>query len=268
MEPTTIILIVIFAICGMVLLWAFKNGNNIKFKKREKKEKADKKEKFKEVLPKEKPEKEKKEKKEKIHQAVKEEKSGKVEPPTNKVMKVTKEDFKSNDIEIPKALGGEDKKAQETKKDDFNFNPDDFVLPPLKDFKEADFKFDDDLLKADFPAFDSSMQDFNFPMAGDNSFQGLPFLPSAESDSFDFSAQDPFLPSMDSAIELGPKNPTVSPVKGEILTESVEDRISKVFGGTTLDASGVKEVMVSEVLTGNRSRTNRELRERRKKWMK
>ena len=57
MESTTIVLIIIFAICGLVLIWAFKNGNNLKLKKKEKKQrkkktKDSKKEEFKEIIPK------------------------------------------------------------------------------------------------------------------------------------------------------------------------------------------------------------------------
>jgi len=272
MEPTNIILIVIFAICGLVLVWAIKNGNNIKLKKKEKKQKADKKEKFKEVIPKEKPEKaekpEKKQKKETIKDSAKAEKAGKAEPPTNKVMKVTKEDFKSNDMEVPKALGGEEKKTSETKKNDFKFDADNFELPPLKNFGKDDFNFDDNFLKDDITGLDPAFEDFLAPMKGSGETgKDLPFLPAVEEDSFDFSS-DEFMSDLDSLLEVKSEDTPKSSVKGEILNETVEQRISKVFGDTLRTEAGVKEVMVGEVLAGNRSRTNRELREKRKKWMK
>ena len=49
---------------------------------------------------------------------------------------------------------------------------------------------------------------------------------------------------------------------------NIEERIEKVFGSNIQAQPGVKEVMVGDILSGNRSRVNRELRERRKKWMK
>ena len=266
MEPTNIVLIVVFAICGMVLLWAFKNANNIKFKKREKKAKADKKEKFKEVLPKEKPIKEKKEKKDKIRDAVKEEKSGRVEPPTNRVTKVTKEDFKSNDIELPQSIGSAEKQTSEFPKEEFKL-PDDFKLPPLKEFKEDDFKFDDEFLKSEFPGFDPMLNDLGMPMDAGYPMDAFPFMPVAEEDSFDFSP-NPSMKLPEQPMNSQPEEHQTLQTKGKILNESIEDRINKVFGNISLDASEVKEVMVSEVLTGNRSRINRELREKRKKWMK
>ena len=57
--------------------------------------------------------------------------------------------FKSNDIEIPKTLGGEDKEKN-SKKEDIKFDADDFALPPLKNFGKEDFNFDDKFLKEDF----------------------------------------------------------------------------------------------------------------------
>lgn len=281
MEPTDIILIVIFAICGLVLIWAFKNGNNIKLKKKEKsgkkkKVKDKKKEEFKEVIPKEKKEKKEPEekKKEVVRETVKDEKAGKKNPPTNKISKITKEDFESNNMDVPKALGGEDKEAKKDKPKDMKFNSKDLGLPPLSGFDDG-FNFDDDFLKDDFADLGFKDEDLLGPVLNDRK-KVDPFMPLPESDPFMFDKApadlglgeipmmdfNNFPPPAPMGMQMQPKS------KGEIKTESIEDRLEKVFGSGIEAQSGVKEVMVGEILSGNRSRVNRELREKRKKWMK
>ena len=277
MEPTTIILTVIFAICGLVLIWAIKNGNNIKFKKKEKKTKSkdSKKEKFKEVIPKEKKEKPDK-KKETIRESVKDEKAGKVEPPTNKIMKVTKDDFMSNNISVPKSLGGEDKEKEKSKSEDFHFDAKDLgLLPmhPMKEFDDKDFMFDDKFMKDDFSGLGLNEEDFLKPMMNDDKLLENPFLPMPEDDSLllgkDMKLGEDLL--MDFNNFPPPASvgmPMQSKVKGDIKPESIEERLEKVFGDNISNEPGVKEVIVGDILSGNRSKANRELREKRKKWMK
>lgn len=249
MSTTTIILIAVFGVCGLFLLWAIKNGNNIKFKKKEKKSK----DKFKDVIPKEKPE---KKKPEKIRKAVKDEKSGKAEPPTNKIVKVTKEDFKSNDIEIPKTMEEKKPDTQKTDKKD-EFNIDDFdlekemealgITPPNFNKKPS--------FEADFNDFGAPMQDpYMFSGINDLDF-GKEFMSDPIKDDFDFKPS--FLNSN------GPKT------DGTFVNESIDARFAKIFGDSALaDDKTAREVVIGDVMSGNRSRTNREARERRNKWLK
>ena len=268
MEFTTIIIIAIFAICGFVLFWAIANGNNIKFKKREKKSKSKpaKDEKFKDVVPKEKP---KKAIKQKISESVKEEKSGKKEVPSNKVVKVTKEDFKSNDLEVPKTL--DDKKEEQAK------------------ITQEEFKFDFDNLNITGDPTTKLLGDINFndPMTGGEQPLGLDgmnddlFLPPTlnsgidDMDLFKGGMQEDFYKFDDklSALQLDDDFPygfeeIESPKEkkpGQILNETMQDRFNQVFGENLSIEEPVKEVLVGNVLASSRSRTNRELRERRLK---
>ena len=261
MESTTIVLIIIFAICGLVLIWAFKNGNNLKLKKKEKKQrkkktKDSKKEEFKEIIPKEKKEKTEK-KKEVIRESVKDEKSGKVEPPTNKISKITKEDFENNNIAVPKTLGGEEKPKTQTK--ETKLSDKDLGLPPLNGFGDGGFNFDDDFLKDDLMDFGIKSEDFLGPI-GDGNLMGDSFMSGNDMDLGEIPMMD--FNNFPAPIDM----PTRTP--GEIRPETIEQRLEKVFGSTLDNQPGVKEVMVGEILSGNRSRVNRELREKRKKWMK
>ena len=276
MEPTTIILIVIFVVCGLFLLWAVKNGNNIKAKKKDKKQKSKspKEEEFKDVVPKEKKEKTEKKKSEKIRQSAKDEKSGKSAGPTNKVMKVTKEDFKLNDMAVPKSLDEtkSDLKSKPVNKDD------DFKIPELpSDFKipelPSDFKIP--LLKS------SGLDDYNFKddIWSDDDFLGsdpdlMGVLPPIDDMSFN---DDLNLGKVDNLppIDFGslpkidtPAKMNMPKVEGKIENEPMDERFKKVFGSTGLESSGAKEVIIGDILSGNRSKTNRELREKRTKWMK
>lgn len=287
MEPTTIILIVIFAICGLVLLWAFKNGNNIKFKKKEKSEKKKKapkdkqKEEFKEVIPKEKKEKqdknEKTEKKEKklepIRDVVKDEKAGKVEAPSNKISKITKEDFESNNITVPKSLGGEDKSVKPNKSKDVKLKQKEFDLPPLSGL--GGLNFDDEFLKEDLASLGLREEDYLGPSQLTDKLLDDPFLAMSDEDQFmlgkDMGLGLGDIPMSDFNNFPPPTSlgmPTKSNTKGEIKTESIEARLERVFGDDLPVQPGIKEVIVGEILSGNRSKVNRELREKRKKWMK
>lgn len=276
MEGTTIILVALFAICGIVLLWALKNGNNIKIKKKEKKAKKSNEDKFKDVVPKEKKQ---KVHKQKISKNAKSEKAGTQEMPTNRVVKVTKEDFKSNDIEVPKSLETPEKpsapleKEKVQKKDDFNKvdfknlvggSAEDFgfkedleklKLPEIKDFKEDDDdefwkNFSDDLISpplddagkmdAKKMGFDEQFPKFNDTLGDDEDFwKGL------------------------ADIQKPVKNEKRE--DGEILNEVIEARFEKVFGKTSGSSSVAKEIIIGDVMSGNRSRANRELREKRLK---
>lgn len=274
MEGTTIVLIVIFAICGLVLLWALKNGNNIKLKKKDKKAKKSNEDKFKDVVPKEK---KKKQHKQKISETAKAEKAGTKEPPTNKIMKVTKEDFKSNDIEIPKSLEtpvskeskvgspiklkDEDLKGIKLKSsnesNDFGFagNLDKFNLPDLKDFSNEE----DDFWK-DMP------DDFILPPLAKEHKERFGKNDDIEKDFADFNKgmedNSGFWKGLE---EIQNPQPNKEREKGEILNEIIEARFEKVFGKTSEAPSVAKEIIIGDVLSGNRSRTNRELREKRLK---
>jgi len=273
MEPTTIILIAVFIICGVMLIWAIKNGNNIKFKKKEKKskDKKAKEDKFKDIVPKENPQ---KELKQKISDNAKAEKAGKQPMPTNKIVKVTKEDFKNNDLEVPKALEEPKGTAKEAnqKKDDFKL--DDFNIKPDPNLKLGggldDFKFSDDIFKNDAFKFDDpNMDDFLLPPLNDSLDSTNPFT-TTQDDLFKFD--DNSIPPLDFN-----SDPFGSPFKsnnskpresGKILSESMAERFNQVFGESLAESGGAKEIIIGDVLAGNRSRTNRELREKRLKKLR
>lgn len=244
---------------GFVLIWAIKNGNNIKFKKKEKKKKDKSANNFKDVVPKEKPD--KKVHKEKVRAAVKAEKSGEAMPPSNKVVKVTKEDFSNSDLVVPKSM--EDKNVEEKSNEIFK--------------KEFDEKFDDNFdLEKEMRALGISMpesasimddqltKDFLAPMSG-----GLPDE-CFKDDFTDFDFNDDFsdLPfGKDDIFEIkGEDNSTMKPGKFE--EKSISERMAKVFGESGFADETTKEIIVGSVMLGNRSRTNRENRERRNKWLK
>lgn len=252
MSFQTIILVVVFVVIGFVLVWSIKNGNNIKFKfkKRDKKKKTEKSDEFKDVIPKEKPE--KKEKPATIRKTVKDEKAGKIAPPTNKVMKVTKEDFTSNDLNIPKAF--EDKKtAPESKDKEKTFGE--------KFDEEFDLEKEMRALGITLPDETSKPMDMDF---SDDDFLN-PYMRNGQPlPDFDFNSELADLKLEDDTFSL--KRPMPGPkVEGEILDESLEARFTKVFGDTGIADSTTREIIVGSVMLGNRSRTNRE---RRKKWLK
>ena len=269
MEFTTIIVIVIFAICGLVLLWAIANGNNIKFKKKEKKSKSkpSKEEKFKDVVPKEKP---KKEVKQKISTSAKEEKAGKKDSPTNKVVKVTKEDFKSNDLEIPKALDDKKPEPEKPKPEEFKFDFDEFNISGDPTSKlVGDINFSDPYTgKNDFPLDFGSMNDDLFlpPMHNNSTSEANLFKGGIQDDFYKFDDKLPPLNLDDDLLYDFNKSIKNEPRKdGQILHETLETRFNQVFGDNVSAEVPAKEVIVGEILANNRSRTNRELRERRLK---
>ena len=173
-------------------------------------------------------------------------------------MKVTKEDFKSNDLNVPKAL--EDKTPPVEKAENKNkpFNPSfsKSSLPKLDDeddlwlrnkLKEFDLpELDDELPPIDLGGFDKNFKDFDIPFSPPN-------LNEFDNKEI-FAIEDMAL--------------STPRVKGEIKNESIEERINKVFGTIELDEKAVKEVVVGKVLSNNRSRINRESRTRRAKWLK
>lgn len=263
--PTSIILVVIFVIVAFVFLWAIKNGNNIKFKKKEKKKKEDK---YKEVIPKDKPAKEEKpkEKPEKIRKAVKDEKSGKASPPTNKIMKVTKEDFKENDLAVPKTFDEQTERVKECLDDNSN----------ISDFD----------LEKELEALGLGKGIGNGPSINENGFAGSEFEDflapmREEKESFSsFTMPNKIISRneisnsnepIDFSDEFFKFKPVASKQKDEGVFEhqTVEERFNKVFGeqGLLLDKTS-HEVLVGDIMSGNRSRTNREARERRTKFMK
>ena len=269
MEITTIIVIVIFSICGLVLLWAIANGNNIKIKKKEKKskKKSSKEEKFKDIVPKEK--KEKKTLKQKISASAKEEKSGAKAIPTNKVTKVTKEDFKSNDLEVPKAL--DDAKQEITQKptpDEFKFDVEDFNITGDPTSKLiGDINFGEPLSKMDNVSSNfSPMGDDLFlpPIYGeDDKFSNL-FKSDMPNDMYKFDEELSPLDFDEKDLNYDFKAPEQKKHEpGQVLNETLAERFNQVFGDNPAAISAMKEVIVGDVMTGNRSRTNRELRERR-----
>lgn len=277
MEGTTIVLIAIFAICGLVSLWAIKNGNNIKLKKKEKKAKKSNEDKFKDVVPKEK---KKKPHKQKISATAKAEKAGTQEPPTNKIVKVTKEDFKSNDIEVPKTLETSEQKpvvgaspiklkdedlnglklklSDENKAKDFGFADDlgGFNFPEMKNLKDED---DDDFWK-DMP------EDFILPPLANVDKENLSKNADMGKEFSEFSkGMDDDLEFWKGLEDVKTAQPNEQREKGEFLNEVIEARFEKVFGKTGEKPSVAKEIIIGEVLSENRSRANRELREKRLK---
>lgn len=270
MEITTIIVIVIFSICGLVLLWAIANGNNIKIKKKEKKskKKQSKEEKFKDIVPKEK--KEKKSLKQKISNSAKEEKSGAKELPSNKVTKVTKEDFKSNDLEVPKAL--DDTKTESKEKpaqEEFKFDVEDFNITGDPTSKLiGDINFGDPIAKMDnlspnFDGIDDNL--FLPPMYGeDDKFSNLFKNNMADTDyKFDDELSPLNFDDKDLYYEFKAPETKSSREPGQVLNETLEERFNKVFSENPAAISAMKEVIVGDVMNGNRARTNRAIRERR-----
>lgn len=249
MSTTTIILIVVCSVCGLFFLWAVKNGNNIKFKKKEGKSKNPK-DKFKDVIPKEKPEKKEKQKPEKIRKTVLDEKSGKVESPTNKVVKVTKEDFKTNDIELPKTFTekSEENKSRTDNIDD-KFNLDDFDLEKEMEalgIKPPKFN--------SAPTFVDESDNFGasminpYVMQEDQFVDNFNYASNFKDEEFDFPKQEK--------------------KDGEFVNQSLEERFIKVFGDTAfVEDKATREVIIGEIVSTNRSKTNRESRARRNKFL-
>ena len=268
METTTIILIGIFVVCGFVFLWALKNGNGLKFAKKEKKKKAEKskQEKYKDVVPKEKPvKKEKKPFKQKISSSAKAEKAGTQEAPSNKVVKVTKEDFQSNDMDVPKTFDTAPEK-QEPPIDAQSIVKDNKFMEGLGQL--SDFNFQDDMWdQGDKPLTDKEIEDFLSPMGSPfDSEQGFP-----PNDDF-FKMDDSVSPidprPTEPLIDFGLNSERFAPAReSKILNEGIEERFNQVFGKAAMPAGGAREVIVGEVLSENRSRTNREIRQKRLKQM-
>lgn len=251
-STTTIILIALFIVCGLVLIWAIKNGNGLKLKKKPK-IKKDPNEKFKDVVPKEKQTGKPKEKPAKIRQAVKDEKAGKVAPLTNKVMKVTKEDFKSHDLNVPKSLEGETKFDDKTESKAVSLKPTiKSSIPSLEADDELWLK--NKLKEFELPELDDKKEDFD------------------ELDKLLGSIQDfesPFATPMGGETDdIGFVQPSIKRKEGKILNETMETRFNQVFGKMSLEESSVKEVVVGDILSNNRSKVNREARMKRARWFK
>lgn len=243
MTGSTIIVIAVCVICGLVFLWCIKNGNNIKFAKKEKKGKPKKaaEDKFKDVIPKEKKEKPKKQPI--IKNSLKEDIKKKDEE-NKTVEKITIEDFKNNDLSVPIALLSDEEKTAKAKEvarqgktpstgKDFNFNFDN-EFKPLKSPSLMDnpFKFDDDLdslfgppkKPASLPKDDFKPLDFDFL-----------------DDEFDFDGLEK--QSASNIVDVNNKTGL--------------DKFEQVFGAGATKESAKHEVVVGDVLSSPRARVNK-----------
>ena len=278
MTGSNIILIIIVAVVFLVLIWCIKNGNNIKLgKKKEKKaSKPSKEDKFKDVIPKEKKKPVKKDNKPLIKKSAKKE----IEKSNATVTKITKEDFKNNDIKVPEAMLEEAEKEKlkeeikkETKANKPSFGVPDFKNQPLPEFKfDDDFKFDkfnDNFKFDDDFKFDDEFM-FDNPFNKSNNFAPLdnPFAKKNDFSSFgkkeDFKMPDYIVVGdefEDPMIMEKPKHYT----KEETLeNKTFEDRVNMVFSGITEDKQKLtSEVIIGQVLSEPKARTNRRNRERK-----
>ena len=236
MTGSSIIVISVCVICGLVFLWCVKNGNNIKFAKKEKKGKPKKsaEDKFKEVIPKEK--KEKPQKQPVIKNTVKEDIKKKEE--ANKIVeKITIQDFKNNDLNVPTALLSDEEKTAKAKEvarqgkqpssnKDFNFNFDnEFKSLKNPSIMDNPFKFDDDLDSLFGPP-----KKLDVPVKEDLKPLDFDFL----DDEFDFDG-------------LGKPNQEYSPE-----TRASLDKFEQVFGAGASKETARHEVIVGDVLSSPR----------------
>ncbi len=306
MSLTTIIVVV--AIIAVLYLVFSGSGAKL-FKKKEHKVKASKsnEEKFKDVIPKEKEKKETKvkitktAKKEKLKEDIKKEldekkggnnadaehKSSVFEPVSGeaKVTKITKEDFLKSNMEVPASLLTEEEKKQATAKS----------LPKAKEQPSSpyDFSLDDDdpilgkdpfdLQTSSGDALDSMFGDLDDdPFAGvdidallnelksetgDDSFAPQPTskLIKAENKFEQKTKSDYFTPTPSFSGVKGTDNPFTG--------KTLNERFEEVFGTSYENMGGTelgKEIIIGDILSGNRAtlnRTKRAEREKRRKWM-
>lgn len=287
MSSADIILIAILAGVVIVLVWFIKTGNNIKFgKKKDKKKKSGDKDKFKDVIPKEKKEKPAKQVKPEIKKNVKSELEKKEGKEAAKVSKVTKEDFTNNDMKVPQTMLSseeQEKKAKEfvepkkskiPQDNGFKFNKDMDFKPDFKfddKFKfddnfnfDDEFKFDDDLLLGNpfSPIGDKSMPS---GMSATNELDGL-----FDEDLFSQSnniEKESFLSSMefDEPSMPNPFNEAKVVSKEDALEKhSMQDKFGTVFNGAITKDNLTNEVIVGDILSSPKSRINRRIRERKK----
>ncbi len=251
METSTMITIIICAIVGCVLVWAVFNANNFKKSAKKKKDKPEKK--FKDVAPKEKaekpPKKEKKPVVNKISDRVKDEKAGKVNPPSNKVVKVTKEDFESNDIVLP---DNGTKKEEPKKEDSKKTNTKD------QDFNLDDFDLEKELARLGLGTNDVDLGGLAIPDIADTKPN---FNTSGADNGVATRYENPEdLKDLDYLFGY----PPVKKPEGKIENEELNTRIKKVFGDLDYEGAGaVKEVIIGDILATNRSKENRK---KRKYW--
>lgn len=263
---STIVLVVVFGACALFAVSAFKNGNKLKFfgkKDRKPKSKVSEEEKYKDVVPKEKKE---KPKTGVVKDTVKEELKETSEANASKVMKITKEDLKKNDITVPFHMLSDEEKniiPKTPAKNDMAPKPYDF------NFDEMDFNFGSENQKKDLLSDSPGYKDLFAPSSSPEDF----LFDKPESNST-LKPVNNFVGDNAQNWDASPlPQPSAKPWTGggseSFARESVEDRFNKVFGnmsGQSTNARLGKEIILGEVLASPRYRAIKQERERRKKW--